>query len=353
MKKRIYYLDKSWKILFKDLNVSPQDVLKQANLLLDFLSRKLPGLTPEMYFQFWSALEVLIDSPSFPLVLAQAVTVESFSPPIFACFCSPNLKLALGHLAHYKDLVAPIQFVLDHDEHISSVSIKPLPELGPCPPSIIALEFAFLVQIARLATRESIKPQAVYCTYDLPGQSAYEAFLGVPIQKASFNQVVFSAKDAAIPFMSANEAIWEMFELELNLHLNALKQEDPLSQRVKACLSAVLAGGSCTVTEVARRLAMSSRSLQRQLKQEGTSFQEVLGSLRHELALHYLNKTDFSDLDIAFGCSSFSYKAVKQHRCLYRGNESPLSDHNFLSRLGAGEKPSNRLNRHDKPRLSA
>jgi AraC-like DNA-binding protein len=300
MKKRVYYLDKSLQILFKDLKIAPQDVLKLTNLPQDFFSRKRPSLTPEEYFQFWAALETLSDSPTFPLDVARAVTVESFSPPIFACFCSPNLKLALGRLAHYKDLVAPIQFVLNHDPSMSSVTIEPLPELGPCPASIIALEFAFLVQIARLATREQIQPLSVYCSYDLPSQSVYEDFLGVPIQRAEFNRIVFSANDANQPFMSANEAIWEMFEPELNLHLNALKQADKLSQRVRSCLSGVLASGSCSITDVASVLALSARTLQRQLRQEGTSFQAVLSSLRHELALHYLSKTNFSDLDIAF-----------------------------------------------------
>ncbi len=300
MPKRIYPIDTNFQIVLKDLGIDPQHLLKRAGLPLDLLSRKQAGLSPQAYFDLFEAMESLAPSPTFPLVLGQAVTVESFSPPVFACFCSPNLKLALGRLAHYKDLVAPMQFVVEHTSTMTRVRMLPLPELEECPGSIMATEYVFLTHMARLATRENIVPQAVFSTHILAEQAQYEAFLGCNIQRGNENQICFTAVDAERPFLSANERFWEMFEPDLNLRLNALKQEDSVIYRVRACLSGMLAGGDSSIHTVAHQLAVSPRTLQRQLKGEDTSFQIVLTGLRHDLALQYLKKDELSDLDIAF-----------------------------------------------------
>ena len=51
---------------------------------------------------------------------------------------------------------------------------------------------------------------------------------------------------------------------------------------------------------VARELAMSTRTLQRRLKGEGTSFQAVLGETRESLARHYLANSEMSAGEISF-----------------------------------------------------
>jgi AraC-like DNA-binding protein len=51
---------------------------------------------------------------------------------------------------------------------------------------------------------------------------------------------------------------------------------------------------------VARRLGLSSRTLQRRLAGEGASFQEVLRETRTALGGHYLAKTTLPIAEVAF-----------------------------------------------------
>ena len=48
---------------------------------------------------------------------------------------------------------------------------------------------------------------------------------------------------------------------------------------------------SLTIEDIADALHISSRSLQRRLQDEGSSFQRVLEEARHQLARHYLNNS--------------------------------------------------------------
>ena len=49
-----------------------------------------------------------------------------------------------------------------------------------------------------------------------------------------------------------------------------------------------------------RRLGLSSRTLQRHLQKEGTTFQRTLDEVRTELARHYLKQSSMSGAEISF-----------------------------------------------------
>lgn len=301
MDTRKYPIEVGWQVLFKDLNISPQDVLRHANLPLDLLSRKSPMITGREYFRLWDGLTaVLCDNPKFPLDFATSITPEAFSPPVFACFCSPNLRLAATRIAHYKPLVGPIRLVVKTSNGQTTIKIGALPEYGGLPPSLIAAELVWWVHMPRLATRAHLTPLRVYTTVDIPEKAVYEDYFGVRLIQSDFNGITYSVRDAERPFLTASDAMWSIFEPQLNHRMRDLSQNATYTEKVRACLMEMLAGGQYGVDDVASRLAISRRSLQRHLRNEGTSFQQVLDGLREELARHYLAKSAYNSGQIAF-----------------------------------------------------
>ncbi len=298
---RKYIIDKGWQVMFKDMNLSFQDVLRHANLPHDLLMRKSPTVNADEYFRLWDSLAYFLKADKyFPSIVVESVSVEAFSPPLFACLCSTDMNMAIQRLAHYKPIIGPVRLEYDQNDVYTRVAFKGLPENAPPPKSLIAFELIFWVQIARLTTREHIVPTAVHITVDLPEIEAYEAFFGVSITKDNFNGLTFSAEDASRPFLTVNDAMWEIFEPELNRRMDDLNKESPFRDRVRACLMEILASGHYSMNDVASRLAVSSRTLQRRLKAENTTFQKELDSLREELARHYLSSSDYSSGQIAF-----------------------------------------------------
>ncbi len=295
-----FVIDLGWKVLLKDLNLSEQDLLRYARLPLDLFSQRSPTLTTEEYFRLWQGFEYLLDDPAFPLRLGQAVLVESFSPPIFACFCSSNLNAAFTRLAQYKLLIGPMTLKVTQSQQQTAIAFDCLSGNLPLPSALIATELVFLVHMARLATRERIMPTAVSITSSLPKIEQYELFFGVRVEQGNLNGLTFAAKDAQKPFLTANENIWSVFEPELSRRMADLGLKDRFRDRVRACLMEILASGQCTMADVAQRLAVSNRTLQRRLQEEKTSFQQELSNLRAELANQYLVNTHYSSAEIAF-----------------------------------------------------
>jgi len=301
MNNRTYPIETSLQALFKDMSISPQDVFRHAKLPLDLMSRKSPRITGEEYFRLWDGLAIVLrNNITFPLDLATSSTPETFSPPVFACFCSPNLNVAVARITHYKPLVCPVRLNVQTSYEGTTMKISTLPEYGDLPPSLIAMELSWWVHMPRLATREHLVPQSVHTTVDIPEKAVYEDFFGVRLTKSNFNGITYSSKDAERPFLTANDAMWSIFEPQLNQRMQDLTQNSTYTEKVQACLMEIMASGQYKVGDVASRLAVSPRTLQRYLRKEGTSFQQVLDGLREELARNYLAKSEFSSGQIGF-----------------------------------------------------
>lgn len=296
-----YVVEPGWQVLFKDMGVSAQDVLRHARLPLDLFNKKNATLTAEEHFRLWHGLSyVMRDEPAFPVRLAESLSVEVFSPPLFACFCSSDLNVAANRLAYYKPIVGPLRLDVTQTSQQTTIAFRGLPQNDPIPPLFVMFELLFWVQIARLATRERIIPLSIHTTVHVENPEVYERYFGAVIRRDTFNGVVFRAEDAAKPFLTANDAMWAIFEPTLNKRMQDLEQEASFSDRVRACLMEILASGQYSMAEVASRLAVSTRTLQRRLREEDTTFQKVLDGLREELARNYLAKSDYSSGQIAF-----------------------------------------------------
>jgi AraC-like DNA-binding protein len=298
---RKYRLDSNWVILFKEMGISPQDILRHAGLPLDLFSQKSPTVNADEYLSLWDGIDYMFrDRPTAPIQMMEMMRAEVFSPPIFACFCSANLNMAVSRLAYYKPIVGPMRLIVEETGDYTRVTFSGLPDTRPVPNLLMLFEHLFWVQIVRLGTREHIVPLMVQSSVDVPDPAAYEDYLGVPVERAETNSITFTAADARRPFLSANDAMWDIFEPELRRRMDDLTREASFRERVRACLTEIIASGHYSMNDVASKLAVSPRTLQRRLKQEGTSFQKELDDLREQLARHYLSTTDHSIAQVAF-----------------------------------------------------
>jgi AraC-like DNA-binding protein len=172
---------------------------------------------------------------------------------------------------------------------------------GVKPPRSLAMaDLVFWVALTRMTTRSPIRPIRVTAPDPPEDADAYREYLGVPVRQGTGYTVAFSAQDAQRPFLTANDQMWEFFEPELRRRLSELEAGTTVAERVRASLLELLPAGSGSMEGVAAELAMSTRTLQRRLKGEDTTFQAILDSTRESLALHYLAESELSAGEISF-----------------------------------------------------
>lgn len=295
-----YAMDSTWRPLLKDMGLSSANVLRRAELPEDVLNRPAARLAAVDFHRFWEALQIESADPLLPLKLCQAIRSESFSPPLFAALCSPNLFVAVQRIARYKRLVAPMQLNI-RDECERVVVELVWNETGSPPPaSLVVTELLFVVTLARMGTREHLQPLSVSTTTVPNNHEDYAKFLGVRLQQSSSHRVVFSKYDALRPFLTSNEGMWVAFEPELRTRLAELDASFKVGQRVRSALLEALPGGGVEMDAVAKRIGMSRRSLQRHLEAEGQTYKELLRNTRLALAQHYLLKTELPTAEISY-----------------------------------------------------
>ena len=281
-----------------ELGLPPANVLRVAGLPKGLFAQNRPKLSPDEFCRLWDSLALAMESDAPGLALGQAISPQMFSPPLFAAFCSPDLTIASKRLSQYKPLVGPL--VLKSHAMAGGLELTFGPEPGiVLPNEFIAAELVFLVHLARLATHHEIRPIAVEMQ-NPPASGAYAKYFGHAVRTGPFDRVVFSPDDAHRPFVSANPALFASFEPELRKRLDGLAQTASVSERVRAALMEALPSGRGDVANIARQLGMSSRSLQRKLGAEDTSFQAELQEMRTRLATSYLKRTDHPSAEIAF-----------------------------------------------------
>ena len=294
-----FLIDKNYNIFLSNAGICVEEVLKKAMIPEDLFAREVPSLSSEEYYRFMEAIDSLSTDKELPVKLATAENIESFSPPIFAAYCSRNALTCIKRLATYKPLIGALKYIVSTNENSLIVKICSENDLLELPEILVGIEFIFITNLIRKATKENIVPISVTKVNGFTNP-VYSNFLGTDIKNGNVNEIVFSKSDAEIPFITANESMWNFFEPELKKRLAMTEIDDTFSARVRSALMELLPSGECTIDDVAKKLFTSKRTIQRKLQEENTNFQKQLNHTRELLAKHYLKHTDMSTEDIAF-----------------------------------------------------
>lgn len=295
-----FQLPPSTNALFKDLNVDPEVVLKKAQLPTDFFVREDALLTRDEVVRIWQAFVEECDIENLAVVLGKAMVDSPFHPLLFAARCSPNLEVAMKRLADYKRIMGPCTFSIAYDGDDIQLVSKIDDGSETIPSDLIAMDFVFLVHLARSSSRTELRPKRVELDIIPEHVKELEAFLGVPVYKADCCRIVFAKKEYKQPFLEADERLWRMFEADFKGRLAEASGMESLDERVEAVLLELLPAGLANVDAAASRLAMSRRTLQRKLKEDGKTFNQLLSATRAKLTKNYLKQGTFSKTEIAF-----------------------------------------------------
>lgn len=293
-----YAINPGWRLVLTDLGISPTSVVRRAGLPGDLFARPHPALAPDDYFRLWRAVEAEAGDPTLAIRIAQAASAETFDPPVFAALCSADLNRALARIAIYKRLVGPMALTVEVGARDTVLGFRFLDPAADPPPIMLATELCFFVQLARTATRHPIRPRAVTAPMP-PGAGEFTTFLGAPITRGPVASITFAAADAARPFLTADEPMWQFFEPVLRRRLADLDERAPMVARVRGALLELLPTGQASAHAVSAKLGTSKRTLQRRLQAEATSFQQALDAIRAELAHHYL-RSSMTAAEISF-----------------------------------------------------
>jgi AraC-like DNA-binding protein len=284
----------------RECGVAPGEVLALAGLPVDLFAGPGAALPVPAYFELWRAIRKVSDDPDIGIALARAVRADFTEPYFLAVFSCATLGAAVRVISRYKRILSPEDVDLDVDRASgeATVTYRWPSGAGPPPQALVDAELAFLTELTRRVTVDApLRVELLTPALDTP--SGHPAYFGCPIRLgAPRNALILAAADLELPLGTHNPALLRA----LVPYLRATTPTAPGREveRVRSAITRRLPGTRPTVDVVARDVAMSGRSLQRLLREHGTSFRAMLDEVRHEHARGYLGATSFSDAEIAF-----------------------------------------------------
>src|SRR5262249_43347614 len=131
--------------------------------------------------------------------------------------------------------------------------------------------------------------------------SEHERFFGAPVRfNQPHNQLVFPRAHLDLPMREADASLASHLDRHLDVVLSGLSRAPSFVDSVRRAVGEDLRGGLPRVEEIARKLHMSPRTLQRRLRDAEVSFQALLSEVRRDMGLRYLRESQMSVAEVAF-----------------------------------------------------
>ena len=255
--------------------------------------------------------EAARDDPRIGLRAGSSVVYRATNPVIYLMMSSPSLGEAFGGLRRFAvgRLARPAARA-GGAGHVLGWNGRG---------SVAWSEFvgAALLGLCQWVVGRPVRPQEIHLKHARPvSATAYrETFGREPVFASNRNSLVLSADDWATPSAHTNPDLYALHREFLERQEQRL-QEERLVARVREAVAVRLGGRPAALDDIASSLAVSGRTLQRRLKLQGTTFADVVDSVRRDRTLLLLGVSDAS-LDAIAKQTGFT-DASSLHRAFVR-----------------------------------
>ena len=281
--------------------VEADAVLKTAGVDPDQLRDPNARLALTTTARLWKAAAERMQDPAFGLRASRYVRQTTFHALGYAVFASASLRDALERLVRYSRLVSDDMVLrLETTERTARLSFELAAEDTPRSPEAMDAVMSLIVRTCRGLTDRSFTLLKVEQHRPEPANiEPYAKFFRCPVEfGAPVDALTCDAAVLEKPLPSSNPELATHND-DLTRRYLAQIGRTTLVDRVRSAIAEHLTGDPSPAA-IGPALGMSARSLQRQLKAEGTTYAEIREDLRRELARAYLRDRALSITEIAF-----------------------------------------------------
>jgi len=286
----------------QEIGLERKRILAMAGLEKEDLANPDGRIPLSKLVATWQAIVSLADDESLGLHMGASTAVRQLGLMGYAMAHGNTLREACQRGARYSRILQEaVEVIFEEDGDVGWLRVNPAPVLDAMRHSIDA-RLAIIVSVSREMTGTEIKPVEVCFPYPQPADiAAHQEFFRAPLAFGRpHSQVTFRQRDLQRPLLSADPDLAGYMDGLAEEVLASLAREGSLLEQIRRTIWMDLSGGRVSLKAVARRLGMGARSLQRRLKNEGTSFMGVLDDLRHEMAVQLLHDDRVAVYEIAF-----------------------------------------------------
>jgi len=286
-----------------ELGMQKAKLLEAAGLTLAQVNDPDGRLPVEAVSALWGAALGLSRDPGLGLRIAQAVPFGAYRVIDFLAASAPTVGEGLVRVARYFPLInSALAWEITDDGPSKRMTLThtSLPGRLPRPYAEYALTVTILH--CRRASGFDWPLDAIHFAFEAPPSSEeHVRAFGCPVhfgQPRSEFAIARSTWDR--PSQAPSSDLLQTLEDLAAKMLASVDAKHVVSTQVSRLIVEELEGGDPSLSKIARRMALSPRTLQRRLELEQTSFADVLDQTRKQFAKAYIEEQGLALTEIAY-----------------------------------------------------
>jgi AraC-like DNA-binding protein len=261
---------------------------------------RLPG---EAVAALWRAAFERSGDPSIGLRVAMAVPFGSYRVIDFLAASAPTVGEGMVRVARYFPLInSSLEWTISEEGSAVRMSLGNPSDPRGLPSPYAEYALAVTILHCRAASGFAWPLLDVSFAFRAPPDTVeHEHAFGCTVRfDQPHNEFRIARAAWNLASQAASTDLLRTLEQHADHLIAELREDTLIAVRVARLLAEELRGGDPSLVQVARRLAMSPRTLQRRLELEDTSFAEVLDRTRRHLARAYVKEQDLALTEVAY-----------------------------------------------------
>ncbi|WP_439678625.1 AraC family transcriptional regulator ligand-binding domain-containing protein [Embleya sp. MST-111070] len=275
----------------------------------------------------WEQLLVAGSGPFVALRLTDAADIGTFGIWDYLSTCGPDLRTAFATAAEYLRVVGDADTRIEGIEDGSLYTLRQ--SVGVDVPDVAEafdlMALAVFLRRASEATKTPLVPLKVTLAHRAPtGVRRHAEHFGTRnIEfEAAANSVTFRLDDVRRPLPGFQPGLDQFLRGCADRIMATSRATPTWQERFRAALDSAFRGDTVALDQVAARLHLSGRSLQRRLSAHGTTWRGEVAAAREERALRLLRETDLPQQAIASRVGYTDARTLRRAMRRWRG-ETP------------------------------
>lgn len=283
------------------LGMNSDQLIAAARIDRDALSDPDGRLPAEAAYELWMLAYEASGDPHLALKVAKAVPSGSYRALEYLIASAPTVGAAFGKISQYFSWIDPSAGlpITAHGDHFT-FGLDIAAPASQLPLSAAEYTFGTSWLKVRELTGQTVSPLRVEVGAPAPPtRDVVEEFFGCPVDfQASHNRMHFSKEAWQSVSLNADPTLLAVLDAHAKALLDAVESPSELIHNVRGLLEQSQA--TLSLSEVARKLGMSERTLQRRLTDEGQPFVNLVAAARQDLAQRLLAERTVAIAEVAF-----------------------------------------------------
>lgn len=281
--------------------LSREALLTRAGLDPEELESPDGQIPQERHLALWRLIGARSQDPCFGLHHGESMTLGHIGAAGYAASSSPTLGAALSSVDRYSRVLTEFLESSYCRRQAGPGMVMTLPSCR-LSDDMADAAVASDVSLARYLTGRHIRPREVWLQRRRPAQrTEYERIFDCPILfDHRHNAVLFEPETLDLPLPSADPLLVLYIDRAFRANLAFRPSHGGLYVELESAVLEQLAQGDVRIEQVAPRLGMSARTLQRRLKDRGLEYQGLLDTIRQRLAMELLGNRRVSIKEICY-----------------------------------------------------